>query len=116
MCVLSTGEGQRFVSQLEAAGVDVTVRDAGGDLNVKLVPELVAEIREFRADIVHTHLFHADLVGQVAAQISAGAGHLVGARHARLLPARAVSQHRPRHQPPRPASHRDFGARRAVPA
>src|SRR4029077_10245410 len=44
MCVLSTGEGQRFVTQLEAAGVDVTVRNAGGDLNVKLVPELVADI------------------------------------------------------------------------
>ena len=70
MCVLSTGEGQRFVSQLEAAGVDVTVRNAGGDLNVKLVPELVAEIREFRADIVHTHLLHADLVGQIAAQLA----------------------------------------------
>jgi glycosyltransferase involved in cell wall biosynthesis len=70
MCVLSTGDGQRFVSQLEAAGVDVTVRNAGGDLNVKLVPELVADIREFRADIVHTHLLHADLVGQVAAQLA----------------------------------------------
>ncbi len=98
MCVLSTGEGQRFVSQLEGAGVDVAVRNAGGDLNVKLVPELVADIREFRADIVHTHLLHADLVGQVAAQASAGPGHLVGARDTRLLPARAVSQHRPRHR------------------
>jgi glycosyltransferase involved in cell wall biosynthesis len=70
MCVLSTGDGPRFVDELMAAGVDVTVRDAGGDLNVKLVPELVAEIRAFRPDIVHTHLLHADLVGQVAAQVS----------------------------------------------
>ena len=37
---------------------------------MKLVPELLAEIREFRADIVHTHLLHADLVGQVAAQLA----------------------------------------------
>ena len=70
MCVLSTGDGMRFVTDLTDAGIDVTVRDAGGDLNVKLVPELMAEIRAFRPDVVHTHLFHADLVGQVAAQLS----------------------------------------------
>jgi Glycosyltransferase Family 4 len=70
MCVLSTGDGSRFVDELSASGIDVTVRNAGGDLNAKLVPELMAEIRSFRPDIVHTHLFHADLAGQVAAMMS----------------------------------------------
>ena len=68
MCVLSTGDGPRFVAELSAAGVDVTARVAGGDLNVKLVPELIAEIRAFRPDVVHTHLLHADIVGQLAAK------------------------------------------------
>jgi glycosyltransferase involved in cell wall biosynthesis len=68
MCVLSTGDGPRFVEELAAAGVDVTARAAGGDVNVKLVPELLAEIRAFRPEIVHTHLLHADVVGQLAAQ------------------------------------------------
>jgi glycosyltransferase involved in cell wall biosynthesis len=70
MCVLSTGDGPRFVDKLSDTGIDVTTRTAGGDLNAKLVPELMAEIRSFRPDIVHTHLFHADLVGQVAARMS----------------------------------------------
>ncbi len=70
MCVLSTGDGPRFVAELADAGIDVTVRAAGGDLNAKLVPELVSEIRAFRPDVVHTHLFHADVVGQVAAQVA----------------------------------------------
>ncbi len=70
MCVLSTGDGRRFVDELSASGIDATTRNAGGDLNAKLVPELMAEIRVFRPDIVHTHLFHADVVGQVAATMS----------------------------------------------
>jgi glycosyltransferase involved in cell wall biosynthesis len=37
---------------------------------VKLIPHLVTEIRAFRPDVVHTHLLHADLVGQLAAQVS----------------------------------------------
>ena len=112
MCVLSTGEGQRFVTELEAAGVDVTVRNAGGDLNVKLVPELVADIREFRADIVHTHLLHADIVGQVAAQLAWARGISSVTRHPTSTGA-SLSQHRARHQPSRTASRRDFGACRA---
>jgi glycosyltransferase involved in cell wall biosynthesis len=70
LCVLSAGDGARFVDELKVAGVDVSVRDAGGDLNGKLVPELLAEIRAFRPDVVHTHLLHADFVGQVAAKLS----------------------------------------------
>jgi glycosyltransferase involved in cell wall biosynthesis len=70
MCVLETGDGHRFVEELRSAGVDATARAGGGDVNVKLVPELVSEIRAFRPDVVHTHLLHADLVGQLAAQVA----------------------------------------------
>lgn len=70
MCVLSTGEGVRFVRALENSGIDVTVRVGGGHFNPRLVPELVSEIRAFRPDVLHTHLFHADVVGQFAALLT----------------------------------------------
>ncbi len=85
MCVLSTGDGHTFVDELAAAGIDVVARDGGGDLNLKLVPELRAEIRAFQPDIVHTHLFHADVMGQVAAQDGRRPGCLVRPFDRRLL-------------------------------
>ncbi len=114
MCVLSTGDGPRFVDELSASGIDVTMRNAGGNLNAKLVPELMAEIRAFRPDIVHTHLFHADLVGQVAAD-EPRAGDLVGALDRRLLPTRAVSERRRALSRLDPTPHRDLGTRRPLP-
>ena len=68
MCVLETGDGDRFVRDLRRADVDVTVQDAGGDINLRLIPALVNEIRRYRPDVVHTHLVHADVAGQLAAR------------------------------------------------
>lgn len=70
MCVLRTGNGEVFVDDLRHAGVDVTVRPAGPDVNPVLLPTLLSEIRSFRPDIVHTHLAHADAHGQAAAFIT----------------------------------------------
>ena len=70
MCVLRTGSGDLFVEELRTAGVDVTVRAAGPDVNPILIPSLISEIRSFRPDIVHTHLVHADMHGQAAAFIT----------------------------------------------
>ena len=70
MCVLRTGGGDLFVEDLRHAGVDVTVRTAGPDVNPVLIPALLSEIRSFRPDIVHTHLVHADVHGQVAAWLA----------------------------------------------
>jgi glycosyltransferase involved in cell wall biosynthesis len=67
MCVLESGEGRRFVDELRATGVDVTAHPAGPDINPILVPTLAAEIRRYRPHVVHTHLIHADIVGQLAA-------------------------------------------------
>ena len=60
MCVLNSGEGMRFVDELRRIGIDVTVHSAGPDFNPALVIALRAEARDYRPDIVHTHLVHAD--------------------------------------------------------
>lgn len=70
MCVLATRHAAVFVDAAERGDVDVVVMPAGPDINPVLVPKLVAEIRRFRPDVVHTHLVHADLHGQVAARVS----------------------------------------------
>ncbi len=74
MCVLTAPGGERFVEALRAAGVDTTELPAGPDANPLLVARIVSEIRSFRADIVHTHLVHADVHGQLAARIARVAG------------------------------------------
>lgn len=70
MCVLETGDGHRFVTELRHAGVDVSTQVAGPDINPLLVGMLAAEIRRYRPDIVHTHLVHADVSGQLAAVLT----------------------------------------------
>lgn len=70
MHVLAAGDGARFVDELENAGVSTSSSAAGPDVNPLSVATLVAEIRRFRPDVVHTHLVHADLHGQVAALLT----------------------------------------------
>ena len=67
MGVFVTGEGSRFVGALRSEGVDVAVHRAGPDLNPALARWLVGQVRTFRPDVVHTHLVHADVHGQLAA-------------------------------------------------
>jgi glycosyltransferase involved in cell wall biosynthesis len=71
MCVLGTEEYGRFTDPLRAAGVETTVIPAGFDLSPGLVRSLHREIRAFGPDLVHTHLVHGDVYGQVAARAAA---------------------------------------------
>jgi glycosyltransferase involved in cell wall biosynthesis len=70
MCVLATGNYQRFAAPLREAGLQVSILPAGPDVNPALVPSLLREIRRFGADVVHTHLVHADLHGQIVAKLA----------------------------------------------
>lgn len=70
MLVPATREFDRFTDPLRASGVHVRAVSAGPDLNPLLIPSLLSEIRSFRPDLVHTHLVHADLHGQVAAGLA----------------------------------------------
>ena len=116
MCVLEVGDGDRFVEEMRSAGVDVVVKRGGHDAQPAPAPELVAEIRRFRPELVHTHLVHADLHGQVAAR---GAG-VTGLSSVHGTPSFYLRQpYRSRRdvgRPPRRAPHRDLRTRRVVAA
>src|SRR5438067_8751118 len=70
MCVLNAPGGDRFVDALRAADVETASIPAGPDVNPVAVARLVSEVRRFRPDVVHTHLVHADVHGQLAAQVA----------------------------------------------
>jgi glycosyltransferase involved in cell wall biosynthesis len=65
---------------LRAAGVAVTVLGVRGRWDVLKLATLTDLLRRGRIDIVHTHLFHADLAGRLAA-IGANVPHLVHTVH-----------------------------------
>ncbi len=64
---------------LAEAGIPVTVLGVRGRWDVGKLPRLVDCLRG-RVDLLHTHLFHADLVGRVAASLAA-VPHLVHTVH-----------------------------------
>jgi glycosyltransferase involved in cell wall biosynthesis len=70
MCVILAGDGEIFVSELEARGIETSTVRAGPNFNPRLVSSLRREIRRWEPDVVHTHLVHADLHGQLAARLA----------------------------------------------
>ncbi|MBS3820429.1 MAG: glycosyltransferase [Planctomycetes bacterium] len=73
--------GGAMADRLAEAGIDVEVLGVRSKADVAKLAHLVGILRDRRPDIVHTHLFHADLAGRPAASL-AGAGHLVHTVHA----------------------------------
>lgn len=70
MVVLAAPGAERFCAALRAAGIAVTTLPAGPDANPALVVRLARLIRRRRPDLVHTHLIHADVHGQLAARLA----------------------------------------------
>jgi glycosyltransferase involved in cell wall biosynthesis len=70
MLVLRAPGAGRFTAALERRGIDYVNLDAGPDVNPALVERIRREIRNYGADLVHTHLVHADLHGQLAARLA----------------------------------------------
>jgi glycosyltransferase involved in cell wall biosynthesis len=70
MCVLGAPGDEAFVDALRQRAIETIRLDAGRDVNPRLVARLRREIASFRPDLVHTHLVHADVHGQVAARLA----------------------------------------------
>jgi glycosyltransferase involved in cell wall biosynthesis len=79
MLIAATGEADRFAEELRARDVSVRAVPAGWHINPALVAALAREVRSFRPDIVHTHLVHADVHGQLA--VAAGSAVRVSSVH-----------------------------------
>lgn len=73
-------QGGGVADRLTAAGVKVTVLGVRGKWDVGKLGGLKKLLRRERIDVLHTHLFHADLAGRLAAR-SAGVPHLVHTVH-----------------------------------
>lgn len=72
--------GGEVAEWLAARGIPVTVLGVRGKLDVARLRQLIRLLREGRFDLVHTHLFHADVAGRLAAPL-AGVPHLVHTVH-----------------------------------
>jgi glycosyltransferase involved in cell wall biosynthesis len=67
MLAATTEGGTRFVEALRYRGVAVAEARTGSHLDPSLARSLWAELHSFRPDLVHTHLIHGDLYGQLVA-------------------------------------------------
>ncbi|MCY2925296.1 MAG: glycosyltransferase [Planctomycetota bacterium] len=72
--------GGAMADRLRAAGIKTTVLNVRGRWDVLKLPRLAGLLRREKIDLIHTHLFHADLAGRLAASL-AGVKHLVHTVH-----------------------------------
>ncbi len=72
--------GGAVAEWLRRAGVGVTVLGVRGRLDAVKLLGLIRLLRRQRVQLLHTHLFHADLAGRIAAS-AAGVPHLVHTVH-----------------------------------
>ena len=73
--------GGALADWLKRADVPVTILGSGRGWDLLKMPLLTEFLRRERIDLVHTHLFHADIVGRPAACL-AGVRHVVLPVHA----------------------------------
>jgi glycosyltransferase involved in cell wall biosynthesis len=93
-CLISPGPGTdgAVAESLRAAGVEVTALRLEGKRDLRGAWRLWRLLRELRPDVVHAHLFHANLAARVVGRL-ARVGRVVSTVHIverRRLPARAL--------------------------
>ena len=69
MCVLAAKGADPFVDAMRAEGIDTLRLAAGPDVNPILLPQVARALARTGADLVHTHLFHGDSYGLMAARL-----------------------------------------------
>lgn len=70
MCILAAEDWRVFSQALDRRGVEWTVLRAGPDLNPALVPRLWQVVKKWQPDLIHTHLIHGAVYGQIVAQLA----------------------------------------------
>ncbi|MDY7011092.1 MAG: glycosyltransferase [Planctomycetota bacterium] len=80
--------GGAVADWLERAGIGVTVLNVRGKLDITALARLASLLKRERFDLLHTHLFHADLAGRIAAGMTGVANlvHTVHVAEARFKP------------------------------
>jgi glycosyltransferase involved in cell wall biosynthesis len=69
MVVIASDQAGRFVERMQATGVPVQeLRARDLPLSPGLALDIGKAIKRYRPDLIHTHLIHADVHGQVAAR------------------------------------------------
>lgn len=69
MLVLASDDADRFIEPLRAAGVPTESAPMKHDLSLGAFRAIHRTARRLSPDILHTHLFHADVYGQLAARL-----------------------------------------------
>ena len=79
--VFSLIDGGEIAERIRALGIEVTgLHMNAGRPSVRSLFALASEFRRYRPDIVHTWLYHADLLGSLAAKM-AGVPHVIWHLH-----------------------------------
>ena len=80
--------GGAVADWLRRAGIGVTVLNVRGKLDLAALARLAKLLRREKIDLLHTHLFHADLAGRIAARMAGVANliHTVHVAEARFRP------------------------------
>lgn len=72
--------GGQVQGMLQSRGIPADILGVGGKWDLLKLPRLAGLLKRGHFDLVHTHLFHADLAGRFAAAM-AGVPHLVHSVH-----------------------------------
>lgn len=82
MLVLADSEDRpaSFIEQMRDRGVQTDLISMGGDVDPLLVVQLLRYLNRKPFDLIHTHLFHADLYGTLAGQL-AGFRQIISTKH-----------------------------------
>jgi len=76
----SVDQAQSFIRHMRARGVQTDCLYMSSDIDPFLVARLARYMRQRHVDMVHTHLFHADIYGTLAARL-VGIRRLVSTKH-----------------------------------
>ncbi len=68
VCCLN--EKGRFASQVEQAGIKVIALHKNPKMDLPIIPKLISVMRKEKPDLIHTHLFTANLWGRIAAKLA----------------------------------------------